>query len=369
MTLTSVVFYPGPWYVGGAESYVLNIARALGDHGDVAIVSSSRAGDEVLKSLRLPDGFDPTWRVVTTCNQAAVDRTAGGADIFVNCSPWDYPRPPRRSLSAVVAYYTPDLPRVGTSGRLARSVAARVVRDRPIWPSPRRALAAYDKILCVSQWTARLASQRWGRDAAVFYPAVRAIAPLAKERTILTVGRMAAGGTRKSHEDLIEAFRRAQLDGWRLVIAGAVNYAESMAMVDGWRRDLGGQDIEIVANPSREELEVLYGRASLYWHGAGFGATSGSVGREHFGISVVEAMSAGAVPLAFQGGGVREIVTDGKDGLLWAGLDDLVEVTRRLIGDEQERLRLSDQARVRAEHFSVEEHDRRVYDELIRPRS
>ena len=43
---------------------------------------------------------------------------------------------------------------------------------------------------------------------------------------------------------------------------------------------------------------------------------------EHFGISVVEAMAAGAVPLAVGKGGVGEIITPGENGILWDTVAD-----------------------------------------------
>lgn len=363
----SVVYYPGPWHVGGAESYALNVARALGTLGNVAIVSSTKPERALLDKLRLPGEFDPEWRLAPTCHQAAVNRLARGADVFVSCSPWDYPVPPRGATSALVAYYAPELRPVGAPERAVRGVAARLLRHRRIWPDPLGMVARYDRVLCVSQWTARLAEQRWNRSAEVFYPAVRPVPALPKERLILSVGRIAAGGTRKGHAELIKAFTRMDLRGWRLAVAGAVNYEETKAVIDGWRRELEGSDVEIVANPTSGDLEDLYGRASIYWHGAGFGATPGSIGREHFGISVVEAMSAGAVPLAFEGGGVREIVTSDADGWLWNTLDELIEVTQRLARDADALGRLRAAARVRAEVFGIDQHDRRVRDLLVRP--
>lgn len=79
-------------------------------------------------------------------------------------------------------------------------------------------------------------------------------------------------------------------------------------------------------------------------------------------------MSAGAVPVAFAGGGVREIVTGGEDGLLWSTLDDLIAATARLAQDEGERDRLRRAATARAALFGIEQHDRRVEDQLVRPR-
>ncbi len=367
MTRTSAVYYPGPWHVGGAESYVLNIGRALAAHGPVSILSISRPEPSVLEKLRLPEAFDPEWRL-GPCSQSSVREMASGADIFVNCSPWDYPVPPSGALSALVAYYAPELRDVAAPGRLARRAAALLQAGRRVWPAPRAAISRYDRVLGVSQWTAQLIAERWGREAGVFYPAVRPVPARAKERLILTVGRIAAGGTRKGHLDLVDAFLRSGLEGWRLAVAGAVNYVESNAAVEAWRQELEGAPVDLVANPTKEQLEDLYGRASLYWHGAGFGAPSGSVGREHFGISVVEAMSAGAVPVAFQGGGVREIVTSGVDGVLWSTLDDLIEATTRLARDDGERERLRRAATERASYFGIEQHDRRVEELLVPPR-
>lgn len=365
---SSIVYYPGPWHVGGAESYALNITRALGAFGPVAVISGSRPDDEILEKLRLPHDFAPEWRLARACNQASVNKLARGADIFVNCSAWDYPVPPRDSLSALVAYYTPELRTLSGPTKVARGLAAKVLRRRRLWPAPREAIARYSKILCVSQWTQQLAVERWGRSAEVFYPAVRPVPARPKERVILTVGRIGAGGTRKAHADLIDAFLALDLEGWRLCIAGAVNYEATNAIVETWRRNLKGLEVEIVADPSKEVLEDLYGRASIYWHGAGFGAAPGSIGREHFGISVVEAMSAGAVPVAFEGGGVREIVTRGQDGELWSTANELIEATRRLAHDDETTGRLRRGARARAEYFGIEQHDRRVRDQLVRPK-
>jgi glycosyltransferase involved in cell wall biosynthesis len=97
----------------------------------------------------------------------------------------------------------------------------------------------------------------------------------------------------------------------------------------------------------------LYGRARLFWHAAGFGsADSSPESSEHFGISTVEAMSAGAVPIVINKGGQPEIVEHGVSGFLWNTLDELREYTRLLAADEPLRLRMSNAARERAELFS-----------------
>ena len=75
---------------------------------------------------------------------------------------------------------------------------------------------------------------------------------------------------------------------------------------------------------------------------------------EHFGISVVEAMAAGAVPLAVGKGGVREIIRQSETGILWNTPAELVAATRQLIEDPERRARLSAAARQHSREFSQE---------------
>ena len=51
---------------------------------------------------------------------------------------------------------------------------------------------------------------------------------------------------------------------------------------------------------------------------------------EHFGISVVEAMSAGAIPFVVNNGGPAATVRHGWDGFRYESEDELIELTRAL---------------------------------------
>ncbi|MBV1894679.1 MAG: glycosyltransferase, partial [Ilumatobacteraceae bacterium] len=75
---------------------------------------------------------------------------------------------------------------------------------------------------------------------------------------------------------------------------------------------------------------------------------------EHFGISVVEAMAAGAVPLVFGAAGPAEIVRDGIDGVQWTSLDELAETTLALADDSDRREALASSAEKRAVEFSAD---------------
>ena len=104
------------------------------------------------------------------------------------------------------------------------------------------------------------------------------------------------------------------------------------------------------------ELEALYGRASIYWHASGLGEDEERHPdrMEHFGITTVEAMSAGAVPVVIGKAGQIETVRHGIDGFHFQHVDGLVALTRQLVDDPLlvERMRAS--GTVRAQGFSPE---------------
>jgi glycosyltransferase involved in cell wall biosynthesis len=105
-----------------------------------------------------------------------------------------------------------------------------------------------------------------------------------------------------------------------------------------------------------EELRHLYRQAAIYWHATGLHEDENRHPDrfEHFGITTVEAMSAGAVPVVIGAGGQREVVRDGVDGYWFTDLDGLVARTRELIDNPDRRALMAGSARQAAQRFSVD---------------
>src|SRR5690606_18610000 len=114
------------------------------------------------------------------------------------------------------------------------------------------------------------------------------------------------------------------------------------------------------------ELRDLYARASIFWHAAGLGEDPERHPDryEHFGITTVEAMSAGAVPVVIDAAGQVEIVDQGVNGYRFATLDGLVAHTERLIADPAWRATLAAAAERRARDFGWDAFVARVRDEV-----
>lgn len=123
------------------------------------------------------------------------------------------------------------------------------------------------------------------------------------------------------------------------------------AYLEGLRSLAKGLPVKFYPNLGYDALVKLYGESSIYWHSSGFAETDPTK-MEHFGISTVEAMAGGSVPVVIGKGGQREIVEHSKSGYLWDNLDDLKEFTLKLVNKDNLRVRMSVQAVERAQLFS-----------------
>jgi hypothetical protein len=86
----------------------------------------------------------------------------------------------------------------------------------------------------------------------------------------------------------------------------------------------------------------LYGKSQIYWHAAGFEIDEHKNPEltEHFGISTVEAVSAGCIPLVIPYGGQREIIKSAD--LHWESVDELVQKTKAVITNPNKSSYLED---------------------------
>jgi glycosyltransferase involved in cell wall biosynthesis len=71
-------------------------------------------------------------------------------------------------------------------------------------------------------------------------------------------------------------------------------------------------------------------------------------------MSIIEAMSAGAVPIVYDGGGPREFVNSGSNGFLWKDTAELTQVTTRLVHSPWRRKLMSHRAIRRSKAFTAD---------------
>ena len=225
---------------------------------------------------------------------------------------------------------------------------------------------SYTVVAANADFTRRFVRRWWGVEAEVLYPPVAMQPQGEKRNTILSVGRFfrAEQGHSKKQLEMVHAFRRLHDQGatdWELHLVGGCS-PEDEPYLDEVIAAAHGLPVHIHRDASGEEVRTLYASASIFWSITGLGEDPKQhpARFEHFGITTVEAMSAGAVPVVLAQGGQVEIVRHDIDGLHVHDLDSLVDATAKVIADPAWREALSASAAQRAEDFDMPAFARRL---------
>lgn len=217
-------------------------------------------------------------------------------------------------------------------------------------------LKSWNLIIYNSKFTENYSKKNWPLSAQVIYPPVDVdkIKPLKKKKYILSVGRFFGYLKDKKHEVLIrvfkELFEKRSVKEWSLHLAGSAGKGDQ-EYFEQLQNLAKGVPIKFYPNLAYNDLVELYGESSIYWHASGYGETDPTK-MEHFGISTVEAMSGGCVPVAIGKGGQLEIIEDKISGYFWDTLVDLKELTLKLINEGHLRKQMSRNATDRSKSYS-----------------
>ena len=317
---TAVVYTPYQIIPGGGERYLLSIAQWLSRRYRTYVLTPERYSTYRLRGIGLELDLD-----------LSEVRLALLADLpkFADCD-------------VFVAMGNEALPAVKPVGRRKLYMCQ--------FPFPMQAkqvavswgnLEKYDDVIVNSEYTKRHLREHTKRLTAhepritIVAPAVPIYGAIAGSvrvpERIVNVGRFHSSGHCKRQDVLVDAFRhlvertgRADLE---LHLVGPVS---SEALSREFYLDVharaSGLPVYFHLNASPEKVRELYATSSYYWHGTGYGQSETLFPErmEHFGITVVEAMSAGAIPFVYGMGGPAEIVADGETGFQWRSIEELV---------------------------------------------
>lgn len=210
----------------------------------------------------------------------------------------------------------------------------------------REAAERSDAIIAVSQFTASQVESLLGVERSRIHVVPHGVEPAAavkprREKMVLFVG---AIQKRKNVARLVRAFERMPRE-WTLVLAGAADgfgAAEELATVSKSPRSA---DITVAGYVTREELEDLYARASIF----AFPSLD-----EGFGMPVLEAMARGVAVVTSNCSAMPEVAGDAALLVDPHDEEDISDALARLAVEDGFRYELVERGRARVAEFSWE---------------
>lgn len=241
---------------------------------------------------------------------------------------------------------------------------------------------SYNLFISNSEYTNHWTEARWqvGNKQCIIYPPVFAEKDLEgkykedkKKNIIISVGRFFVGSHSKKQLEMVKFFigHPEVFRNYEYHLAGVVaTYQEDVDYLNEIK-NLASKvnNVFIHANCKFEKLMELYSEAKIFWHATGYGINENEEPEkmEHFGITPVEAMSYGVVPVVINKGGPRETVIDGEIGYCWDTEEECIRKTKKVIDDDNLRKEMAKRAAEMAKEYSIEkfyERHRRVFNEL-----
>lgn len=220
-----------------------------------------------------------------------------------------------------------------------------------------------------SIFTKEVIEKKWNTKVdCVIYPMVNIeefAHKTAKEKIILNVGRFFKQLHSKRQDVLIKMFNELLelhpnlMTGWQLILVGSIEDTEYVTKL---QKAKGSLPITFLHDVTREKLVELYKKSSIYWHATGYEIDEDIHPEkvEHFGISTIEAMAAGAVPVVHFKGGQKEILGDDLRELGWLNMAEGILKTSQIITNSTQTKTFAMKVERRANIFSKMHFDKRI---------
>ncbi len=214
----------------------------------------------------------------------------------------------------------------------------KTIRVLPLRLHYERKISRIGLVLAISEYSKTHLDNQWRRPSILAYPACNMVSPVAKRNLIVT----AARAVPEKRLDLFWTVARLcpQYE-FAMLLTQEPHLMDYPSKLSKDAPDNG----TVILNPPRDLYHRFLSEAKVYLH---------LMPGEHFGITIVEAMSASCVPVVHDSGGPREIVSD-QVGFRWQNLEDIPTMIDEAISKSP-----SEEASRVAERFSVERFEKRL---------
>jgi len=363
--MKSIYLYNPFWSTfGGGEKYTVALAKALSQIPEIYVTllsDDTRIQKADLERFSQVDLRNINFRIIHSSNE--LDRITRSAGAFICLSNFKSVKSAaQRHIQLLqIPYGKINAASIFTKifkGRL-REAAKDPFRLQMLSFSRRDA----DIVITNSRFVSDTLEKNFGIESHVLHPPIQdfSLQGFSKKNLILSVGRFFGGlYNDKRYDVLTDAFRRvssSDLRGWEYhKVGNASTHSSTEKMLHSLRERNKNYPVYFHVNCALELLHQLYNEATVFWHAAGYEVDEDLHPEkvEHFGMTTVEAMSAGCIPVVIRKGGQKEIVLDTVNGFAWSTIDELIGHSVEIARGSVPLAEIRQNARKRFEDFNLE---------------
>ena len=360
------------YVTGGTESYTVRMVQALTNiYHDAEFYFITEqyerkrtVSDEVfVKTLNskygtnlnsknvflLPIHGSNRTRILNLLLRRKIEKSSLQFDLFFYCSRGHYTFKAKKNI-AIIHFPMERLEKININ---SNPIVRNLMRFKD-----KKYSAGYNLFLPNSNFTKTHLQKLWPEipesKIKLLYPPVLPIPllNLQKKNQIFVCSRLERD---KNLESLMQAYKSSDflVNNYSLIIAGSSD--EGSTYLPELVEHTKGYNIFVLDNKPFSEIAKLYNESKFFWHCKGYGVdeTSEPYKCEHFGITTVEAMSVGCIPIVIDKAGQKEIVTD-NCGEKWLTLEELTKKTEHLAKDEKLQAVYAENAKKRASEYFLD---------------
>ena len=340
---------------GGAEVYGLWIAKVLSKTFSVKILTIPRIKEDDIENIFLKYGINNlsvlklgkkrpqfSYRIEQKRREYLVNDYLkhNKCDLFINCG--FNKMICRNCRNSIHIIHFP--------AALSKSIFGRKHDEQYI--------KSYNEFVANSEFTKKHLDQMYHIRSLVIHPPVTMSSIVSdelkrKENIILAVDRIVEEKKILEMIKTFECIHRKIHNNFKFVIVGnkddsEINYYKTVI------KEIKGYPIEIHTDVSYEELISWYKKSKIFWHAKGYGVSEENPHlMEHFGMTTVEAMTNGCIPVVINKAGQKEIMKNGLESLTWNTLEELKVKTIDLIEAEERISELQSVVIKEAEQYQI----------------